>query len=267
MRFHPPLFLSTLGNDIIQTGLIFDFRAKDYTSGSLTWNAYVGDYTASITGATPLPLIYTTSSIGFDGNNWLQFDNAMSASISSSNWEIYAFVNLATTSSNAYKPTFFAKGSTKPGWYYSYTGGTFALPSPIGNSNGTSFFNYNGGNGSAQSNQNTALGFGVSLRNVWPNTSQLFALSYPSSSAVLAANKVTLNWSNQGVGSTIIGDAASIGGINFSGSLTDPLTFGKGVDGQTNFSGSVVRLFGYNRLLSEQERKNNWFALTGQYKP
>jgi hypothetical protein len=254
MRFTPTTFLGTAGTiGLIQNGLVFDFRAEDYQSGSLTWNAYVGDYTASITGTVGGGLEDLTSSVGFDGNHWLQFSNNMTASISSSTWEVYAFVNLASTSSTTYEPTFFAKGTQAPGWYYSYKGGA----------SGIGYINYNGGLGFLTDTLNNGF-FGPGLKGIYPNTPQLFALSNPSSSG-FPSGPYTMNWFAGQEGNSVIGDTNYIRPLSFSGSAAANLTFGYGVDSQDNFSGSIVRLFAYNRILSEQERKNNWFALTGQF--
>jgi hypothetical protein len=254
MRFTPTTFLGTAGTiGLIQNGLVFDFRAEDYQSGSLTWNAYVGDYTASITGTVGGGLEDLTSSVGFDGNHWLQFSNNMTASISSSAWEVYALVNLASTSSTTYEPTFFAKGTDAPGWYYSYEGG-------IGSQSGLGYINYQGGVGLLTDTLNNPS-FNNGLRGVFPNIPQQFVFSYPSSST-FPTGPYTLNWYGNTNGNTIIGDIANISPLSFSGSAAANLTFGFGVDGWDNFSGSVVRLYAYNRVLTLQERKNNWFALT-----
>lgn len=260
MRFQPSAFLGTLGAlNITTTGLVFDFKASDYVSGSTIWNAAVGDYTASITGTVAGGLEYIDGTkVGFNGNKWIQFPNSMTASISSSTWEVYALVNLASTSSTAYTPTFFAKGTDAPGWYYSYKGGT-------GADAGYGYINYQGGAGLVTDSLNVTF-FNNGLKGVFPNIPQQFVLSNPSSST-FPAGPYTLNWYGSTNGSTTIGDEANIRPLSFSGSAAANLTFGYGVDGSSNYSGSVVRLYAYNRILSLQERKNNWFALTGQYIP
>lgn len=260
MRFQPSAFLGTLGTlDITRTGLVFDFKASNYVSGATTWNASVGDYTASVTGTVAGGLNYIDGTkVGFDGNKWLQFPNNMTASISSSAWEVYVLVNLATTSSTTYEPTFFAKGTDAPGWYYAYDGGTAA-------NSGFGYINYQGGAGLLTDTLNNPS-FNNGLKGIFPNVPQQFVFSYPSSST-FPTGQYTLNWYGNTNGSTIVGDTANIRPLSFSGSAADNLTFGFGVDGWDNFSGSVVRLYAYNRVLTLQERKNNWFALTGQYIP
>lgn len=256
MRFQPTTYIATSGQiGIVTSGLVFDFRAQDYVSGSLTWNAYVGNYTASVTGTVATPLISASTGIGFDGNHWLNFPTNMTASISSSNWEVYALIKLATTSSTSYKPTFFAKGIDAPGWYYSYQGG--------GTSNGTGYINYQGGIGFLTDNLNVRA-FNSGLSGVFPNIPQQFVFSYPSSST-FPQGPYTLNWYGNQNGNSAVGDVTNISPLSFSGSVASNLTFGYGVDTWSNFSGSVVRLYAYNRILSLQERKNNWFALTGIY--
>jgi hypothetical protein len=260
MRFNPFSFVGGYAtSSITPVGLVFDFTSQDYQSGSLTWNSAVGNYTASVTGTTSGPLIYNGgNTVGFDGNKWLQFDNNMTASISSSQWEVYTLVNLATTSSVSYKPTFFAKGTDAPGWYYSYQGGT-------GANSGFGFINYQSGAGFVTDTLNNAS-FNNGLKGVFPNTPQQFVLSYPSSST-FPTGPYTLNWYGNTNGSSTTGDISNISPLSFSGSAASNLTFGFGVDGSNNYSGSVVRLYAYNRILTSRERKDNWFALTGQYIP
>lgn len=260
MRFQPTVFLSSLGElSISQTGLVFDFQAADYISGSTTWNAAVGNYTASITGTVAGGLEYIDGAkVGFDGNKWLQFPNEMTASISSSQWEVYVLVNLASTSSTTYEPTFFAKGTDAPGWYYSYQGG-------IGATAGNGYINYQAGAGLFTDTLNLPS-FNNGLKGIFPNIPQQFVFSYPSSST-FPTGQYTLNWYGNVNGSTTIGDSSNITPLSFSGSAASNLTFGYGVDGWDNFSGSVVRLYAYNRILTLAERKSNWFALTGQYIP
>ena len=122
----------------------------------------MGNYTASVTGTVAGGLEYIDGTkVGFDGNKWLQFENAMTASISSSAWEVYALVNLASTSSTTYEPTFFAKGTDAPGWYYSYEGGT-------GTQSGLGYINWQGGVGLQTDTLNNPL-FNNGLRGVFPN--------------------------------------------------------------------------------------------------
>jgi hypothetical protein len=243
---------------LLQDGLVFDFNPANYNSGSTTWNADFGNYTASVTGAVGGGLIYNNgNAVGFDGNKWLQFENAMTASISSSNWEVYVLVNLTTTSSTTYEPTFFAKGTDAPGWYYSYKGGT-AVNAGFG------YINYQGGAGFATDTLNNGSGFNNGLKGVFPTIPQQFVFSYPSSST-FPQTQYTLNWYGNRTGNTATGDTANITPLSFSGSADANLTFGYGVDGWDNFSGSVERLYAYNRILTLAERKSNWYTLTGQY--
>jgi len=242
---------------LLQDGLVFDFNAANYISGSTTWNADLGNYTASVTGTVAGGLEYIDGTkVGFDGNKWLQFENSMTASISSSAWEVYALVNLASTSSTTYEPTFFAKGTDAPGWYYSYEGGT-------GAQSGFGYINYQGGSGFLTDTLNNP-GFNNGLRGVFPILPQQFVFSYPSSST-FPTGPYTLNWYGNTNGNTIVLDPTNIAPLSFSGSADANLTFGYGVDGWDNFSGSVERLYAYNRVLTLAERKSNWYALTGQY--
>ena len=241
---------------LLQDGLVFDFNAANYISGSTTWNADLGNYTASVTGTVAGGLEYIDGTkVGFDGNKWLQFENSMTASISSSAWEVYALVNLATTSSTTYEPTFFSKGTSIPGWYNSYKGGT-------GTGAGLGYINWQGGAGFVTDNLNIPV-FNNALRGVFPNIPQQFVFSYPSSST-FPTGPYTLNWYGNTNGNTTTG-VTGISPLSFSGSADANLTFGYGVDGWDNFSGSVERLYAYNRVLTLAERKSNWYALTGQY--
>lgn len=252
MRFQPTTFFGTSGDiEINQSGLVFDFRATDYISGSLSWNAYVGDYTASVTGTVVSPLNYLTSSVGFNGNQWLKFSDNMTGSISSSNWEVYAYVSFtnAQTASSAFTPEFFSKGSgLTPAWNYSYEGGTAA---------NAGFGEMGGGNPPGY------ITDGLNVGTSGTNT-QLFAMSHVSG-AVSTPSYITVNWRSNVIGNSAI-ELSSDYYVSFTGSAAAELLFGKGIDtGTQNISGSVIRLFGYNRVLSSQERKNNWFALTGIY--
>jgi hypothetical protein len=257
--FGSTLLYSAPTASLLQDGLVFDFNPANYSSGSTTWNADFGDYTASVTGTVDGALEYIDGTkVGFDGNKWLQFENAMTASISSSAWEVYALVNLASTSSTTYEPTFFAKGTDAPGWYYSYKGGTDSQ-------SGLGYINWQGGVGFQTDTLNNPL-FNNGLRGVFPNIPQQFVFSYPSSST-FPAGPYTLNWYGNTNGNTLILFPENITPLSFSGSEAANLTFGYGVDGWDNFSGSVERLYAYNRVLTLAERKSNWYALTGQYIP
>jgi len=254
MRFQPTTYLATSGQiDLITSGLVFDFKAQDYVSGSLTWNATVGDYTASITGTVTQPLNYLSSSVGFNGNQWLKFSDNMTGSISSSNWEVYAYVSFtnAQTASAAFTPEFFSKGSgLTPSWNYAYEGGTAA----------------NAGYGEMGGGYPPGYlldSLNASLRG---SDKQLFAMSHISG-AVTFPSYITVNYINN---PGVIGSQAILNSsdyyVSFTGSAAADLLFGKGIDtGTQNISGSVIRLFGYNRILTAQERKNNWFALSGIY--
>lgn len=254
MRFASTAFIGSglaNQNNIIQNGLVFDFKASDYVSGSTTWNAAVGDYTASVTGTVAAGLTYIDGTkVGFNGNQWLQFPNNMTASISSSSWEVYAYVSFtnAQTASAAFKPEFFSKGGgIAPAWNYSYAGGT----SGIGSMGGGYPPGY------------TTDSLNAGLRG---NNTQIFAMSHiPSGSGVISPSYITVNWLNTVIGNTILFDTADYY-VSFTGSAADPLLFGKSVNtGTQNISGSVIRLFAYNRILTSAERISNWVALANDY--
>jgi len=270
MRFQPSAFLGTLGElAISQTGLVFDFQAADYVSGSTTWNSAVGDYTASVTGTLAGGLEYFDGSkVGFDGNRWLTFNSSMTASISSSQWNIYVLTEFTNEQLNtsSFKPAFFSKGvADYPEWNWWYRGG-----GNVGQK-GDVFVNgwvqtsvYNEGGGFEDSFNNVFGTFGK----------QLFGyqiIGSPTGSLTTAF--VTANSETTIPGNSIVGNPANYGLNSFTGSAVEPLLFGKIIaqgfsyPESTNMTGSVVRIFGYNRNLSAQERKNNWFVLTGQYIP
>lgn len=265
MRFQPSAFLGTLGElNITQTGLVFDFQAADYVSGSTNWNAAVGDYTASVTGTIAGGLKYIDGTkVGFDGDKYLQFPAAMTASISSSKWQVYALVefNSSQLLTSSFKPSFFSKGNGyAPSWNWWYRGG--------GNVNQTGEVYTNGyintiiytEGGMFADTYNAAFLTG---------SKQLFAFEINGSDT----GSLTLGTVTQNASTTIPGNSSAIEyysyGLNsFTGSASDPLLFGKATGGSgENISGSVVRLFAYNRILTAQERTNNWFALSGQYVP
>ena len=255
MRFNPFAFLGGYTTaSITPVGLVFDFTSQDYQSGSLTWNSAVGNYTASVTGTISGPLIYNNgNTVGFDGNKWLQFDNNMTASISSSQWEVYTYVSFtnAQTSSTLFTPEFFSKGAgLAPAWNYSYQGGTSAVAGY-------------GEMGDGYPPGYTTDTLNTTLRGY---TTQLFAKTQTSQS-VANTSYVTVNWDSNVIGNTILNDWADFK-TSFTGSVAEPLLFGKSVNSTTtNISGSIIRLFAYNRILTSRERKDNWFALTGQYIP
>lgn len=245
--FVPPL-------ELVQSGLVFDFRAQDYQSGSLTWNAYVGNYTASITGTVGGGLNYIGGNkVGFNGNQWLKFSDNMTGSISSSQWQVYALVAMTgqQTSSQAYIPEFFSKGSgTTPSWAYGYHGG-----SPFPQNAGWGLVD-----GGSDNNGLTT----DTLNRFMTGSSQLIAFTMFSGSPwpnYTQTGSVSINNFTGQVGSTILYSETSIN-TSFTGSAPDPLLFGKGVNpGATNISGSVIRMFAYNRILNSTERKYNWNIL------
>ena len=269
MRFQPSAFLGTLGElDITQTGLVFDFQAADYVSGSTTWNAAVGDYTASVTGTLAGGLKYIDGTkVGFDGDKYLQFPSAMTASISSSKWQVYALVefNSSQLLTSSFKPSFFSKGNGfAPSWNWWYQGGGSGIQDGLVYTNG--FINsstYTEGGRLADSYNKEFL----------TGSKQLFAFEINGSdTGSLTLGTVTQNAATTIPGNSVAVEFYSYGLNSFTGSASDPLLFGKEtgfppyINGN-NISGSVVRLFAYNRILTSQERKNNWFALTGQYIP
>lgn len=269
MRFASTAFIGSQAGagNIIQDGLAFDFRAQDYQSGSLTWNAYVGDYTASVTGTMSGGLEYFDGSkVGFDGNRWLTFNSSMTASISSSQWNIYVLTEFTNEQLNtsSFKPAFFSKGvADYPEWNWWYRGGGNV------NQKGDVFVNgwvqsvvYNEG-GRFEDGFNNVFGtFGK----------QLFGyqiIGGPTGSLTTAF--VTANTDIAIPLNSIVGEPANYGLNSFTGSVAEPLLFGKIISQgfsypeSTNMTGSVVRIFGYNRNLSPQERQQNWLALTNQY--
>jgi hypothetical protein len=242
---------------LISDGLVFDFRAEDYTSGSLIWTSNTGNYTASVTGTVDGGLNYIDGEkVGFDGNHWLEFDNATTASISSSQWQIYALVEFtnAQTASSAYTASFFSKGgSYAPSWNWYYKGGTGAQAGLVVVNGFTSF---------SPSQVGSVLedSFNEAFRG---STKQLFAYQISGSDAGLSTRPlVTANAYTFAPGNQLQNDPYLYGLNSFTGSASDELLFGKafGVN-STNLSGSVVRLFAYNRILSSSERLKNWVYL------
>ena len=265
MRFAPFAFESNyITASLITDGLVFDFQAKNYVSGSTQWLAAVGNYTASVTGTVAGGLNIVSAStynaVGFNGNQWLQFSNNMTASISSSNWQVYAYVAFTNqqTASATFTPEFFSKGGgTTPAWSFAYKASASVLPG-YGYIDG----GYNASispTGLTTDGLNYYFGTGVSYSNT-----QLFAYSQIAGEIPT----FTINEFNTAVGNTILYDVNDLQ-ASFTGSASAPLLFGKSVNTfpiqTTNISGSVIRLFAYNRILSAQERKDNWYALTGQY--
>lgn len=233
--------------DLIQSGLVFDFKATDYNSGSLIWLSNVGNFTASVTGSVGGPLNYIDGvKVGFDGNQWLQFDNATTASISSSQWQVYALVEFTgqQTASAAFAPELFSKGEgLSPAWSYAYKGG------------GT-----NPGWGFVDGGYSNYLGLITDNLNAFMTGSrQLFALTMLTGSVQPPfTGSFSINQYPNYVGNTLLNDTPSLI-TSFSGSVSAPLLFGKSVNNTTtNLSGSVVRLFAYNRILSSTERQYNW---------
>ena len=237
---------------LISDGLVFDFRAEDYTSGSLIWTSNTGNYTASVTGSVDGGLDYIDGNkVGFDGNHWLQFDNATTASISSSQWQIYALVefNSSQLLTSSFKPELFSKGDgLSPAWSYAYQGGGI-----------------NPGFGFVDGGYSNYLGLTTdNLNPFMTGSKQLFALTMMTGSTLIAqatTGSFTINQYVGTVGNTISYDTASLV-TSFTGSASAPLLFGKSVNNTTtNLSGSVVRLFAYNRILSSSERLKNWVYL------
>jgi hypothetical protein len=239
---------------LVSDGLVFDFRAEDYTSGSLIWTSNVGNYTASVTGTVGGGLNYIDGErVGFDGNHWLQFNNATTASISSSQWQVYALVEFtnAQTASSAYKPAFFSKGGgNAPSWNWYYQGST-------GTTGGWAYLN---GYVSFPSFELGSVFLDSFNRAFSGNTKQLFAFQISGSNAGLSTRPIlTANASTTIPGNSLANEPFVYGLNSFTGSAAEPLLFGKSFNGDTNtLSGSVVRLFAYNRILSSTERRENW---------
>ena len=243
---------------LISDGLVFDFRAEDYTSGSLIWTSNTGNYTASVTGSVDGGLDYIDGNkVGFDGNHWLQFDNATTASISSSQWQIYALVefNSSQLLTSSFKPSFFSKGgSYAPSWNWYYKGGGITNQEGYVYTNGyiSDVFYTEGGMFADSYNRAFLTG-----------SKQLFAFEINGSDT----GSLTLGTVTQNADTTIPGNSISVNsylyGLNsFTGSASDALLFGKSFSvNSSNLSGSVVRLFAYNRILSSSERLKNWVYL------
>lgn len=268
MRFQPSAFLGTLGElSITQTGLVFDFQAEDYVSGSTNWNAAVGGYTASVTGTLAGGLKYIDGTkVGFDGDKYLEFPSSMTASISSSKWQVYALVefNSSQLLTSSFKPSFFSKGNLGgPAWNWWYEGGNAPITSGEVYTNGyINSVTYTEG-GMLADKYNKAFLTG---------SKQLFAFEINGSdTGSLTLGRVTQNADTNIPGNSTAVEFFSYGLNSFTGSASDPLLFGKATGGFAfsgeNISGSVVRLFAYNRILTSQERKNNWFVLTSEYIP
>lgn len=264
-----PVLLERNNLDIISDGLVFDFRAEDYESGSLTWTSRIGNYSGSVTGSTSGPLDKLNDGVGFDGTKWLVFNNEMTSSITSDIWQVYVYTNLTLDQLGVSSPKshqFFSKGGgNAPSWNFGYEN------EAVGTSRGFGVI----GNGAG----NIAIVGGYNADNLLRNftgsiDTQLFCYTQQSSSAALfsvSGSSVTVNQFENTIeqnSNTVLGDYPEIQPVNFTGSAAADLIFGKGVsDSLGNISGSVVRMFAYNRRLSSAERKRNWFILTGQYIP
>jgi hypothetical protein len=272
MKFSSVAFMGQTGASasIVQDGLVFDFRAQDYVSGSLTWNSFVGNYTASVTGTVAGGLEYFDGSkVGFDGNKWLTFNEAMSSSISSSQWNVYVLTEFTNTQlqTNTFKPAFFSKGVADfPDWNWWFRGGNSgASPSQTGDIYTNGWVNssvYNEGGGFADSYSASFAG----------QPKQLFGyqiIGSPTGSS--GYGLVTPNWTSTIPGNFIGISPAVYGPNSFTGSILEPLLFGKEIDqgfgypASTNMTGSVVRIFGYNKNLSDAERRQNYIALFNTY--
>jgi hypothetical protein len=254
--------------DLIPDGLVFDFSADEYVSGSLQWNSNVGNYAAFVTGTTSGPLEKLSDGVGFDGTKWLVFDNATTSSINTSIWQVYVYTKftldqLGVTSPKSHQ--FFSKGGgNAPSWNFGYA-------NQLGSEPGLGVI----GNGAG----NVAIVGGYYATNLLRNftgsiDTQLFCYTQQSSSAALfgaSGSSITVNYfvnTTEQLSNVLIGDYPQIQPVNFTGSAAADLIFGKGVSELlANVSGSVVRMFAYNRRLSSSERKRNWFILTGQYIP
>jgi len=252
------------GGAIIQDGLVFDFRAQDYVSGSLTWNAFTGNYTASITGTVGGGLEYFDGSkVGFDGNKWLTFPNSITSSfVSASQWNIYVLTEFTNTQlqTNTFKPAFFSKGVADfPYWNWWFRGGNSGgSPQQTGDIFTNGYINsstYNAGGMFADSYSSSFAG----------SNKQLFGFQILGSATGSSTNGfVTTNFNTTIPGNSVSVDPAVYGPGSFTGSLGDVL-FGRQINASTNMTGSVVRIFAYNRNLTSVERKQNYISLFNKY--
>lgn len=251
--------------DLIRDGLVFDFSADEYVSGSLQWNSNVGNYAAFVTGTTSGPLEKLSDGVGFDGTKWLQFDNATTSSINTSTWQIYVFTDFSNTGlgqTSEVAHQFFSKGGgAAPSWNFGYYNGT-------GTSAGAGLGVI--GDGAA----NLSIFEGYNTDSLYSPLSQkdkqLFCYTYQSGSGTAPNSypSVTINWYDTAIGGTVLSSYAALRNTSFTGSAASPLLFGYGItQNMDNVSGSIVRLFAYNRILTQEERKRNWFILTGELIP
>lgn len=231
--------------NLLRSGLAFDFVATDYVSGSTTWTDRVNGYTANITGSSTT-LEKSGSTVLFNGGQWLEFLPSITSSITTEDWQVYAYVGITTaqrTNSSFYLPLFTKGISFAPNWRYAYEGGA-AQPG---------WATINGGYPPGY--------FTDSLNAYMVGQNSLLALSFtndtPPSNPVSAS--VTLNQYTNPIGNTIITDNSYVWPTYFSGSTNEPLMFGKNDVGI--ISGSVLRLFGYDRILNQSERNKTWIYL------
>lgn len=226
---------------VIQNGLAFDFVATDYVSGSTIWTDRVNGYKAYITGSKTT-LDISGSSVLFDGTQWLQFDNSITSSINTLSWQVYSYFGITAEQriDTSYQPGLFSKGASfAPNWRYEYRGG--------GINAGQVYIN--GGYPPAY----TGDGFNA----LFTGQNQLLVLSFAEGLTTTISASVTVNqYSNVVNSSTIISDNSYLYPTQFSGSTNEPILFGYGAS--DNLSGSVVRLMGYNRILSSKERVQTW---------
>lgn len=272
MKFSSVAFAGqTVSASLVQDGLVFDFRAQDYVSGSLTWNSFVGNYTASITGTVGGGLEYFDGSkVGFDGNHWLTFANSITASfISASQWNIYVLTEFTNNQlqTSSFKPAFFSKGvGDSPDWNWWFRGGNSGgSPSQTGDVLTNGYVNsstYCAGGQLADSYSASFAG----------NSKQLFGFQIVGSATGSSGyGFVTTNWNTAIPGNSAAIDPAIYGPGSFTGSLTEPVLFGREINqgfslpASTNMTGSVIRIFAYNKNLTSAERKQNYITLFNRY--
>jgi hypothetical protein len=104
------------------------------------------------------------------------------------------------------------------------------------------------------------------------SSKQLFGFQILGSATGSSTNGfVTTNFNTTIPGNSVSIDPAVYGPGSFTGSLAEPVLFGReinqgfGLPASTNMTGSVVRIFAYNRNLTSVERKQNYISLFNKY--